>query len=149
MDTVFHLLTYIMRKLLDASCNCLLWQSDFIYFFSILLSPTRCKNFLETGLNNFFTERQRLVLFSRRESNFVGYFKQAMGRSPPLKTEKVSLFAMILYNLEKNIRDIRPFCRTVWFFTAVLWSMLHLSDSSEAVNEPCLPIITEIALLLT
>jgi len=27
--------------------------------------------------------------------------------------------------------------------------MLHLSDSSEAVNEPCLPIITEIALLLT
>ena len=33
-----------------------------------------------------------------------------LGRSPPLKPAKVTLFTMILYNTEKSIRDIRSFC---------------------------------------
>ena len=32
----------------------------------------------------------------------------------PLKSAKVTLFTMILYNSENNIRDIRPFCHP-WF----------------------------------
>ena len=31
------------------------------------------------------------------------------GDRPPLKPAKVTLFTMILYNLENNIRNIRPF----------------------------------------
>jgi len=65
------------------------------------------------------------MLFSRRESNFVGYFKQAIGQSYPLKPKKVTLFTMIV-QFRKNICDVQPFCRTLLFFTAVLWSMLHL-----------------------
>jgi len=39
---------------------------------------------------------------------------------------------MILYNSENRIRDLRPFCPPL-VFTAVLWSVLHLSYSSEPV----------------
>jgi len=56
-----------------------------------------------------------------------------LGRSPPLNLTKVTLFTMTFYNSENNIRDIRPFCRTLSFVTAVLWSMLHLCYCSEAV----------------
>jgi len=37
---------------------------------------------------------------------------------------------MILHNSANTIRDIRPFCHRC-FVTAVLWSILHLSYSSE------------------
>ena len=51
---------------------------------------------------------------------------------PPLKPTKVTLFTMILYYSEKSVRAIRPFCRP-YFVTAVLWTILHLSCSSEPV----------------
>jgi len=31
-----------------------------------------------------------------------------------LKPTKVTLFTLILYNFQKNIRDIRPFCRLLF-----------------------------------
>ena len=36
------------------------------------------------------------------------------GAIAPLKPAKVTLFTMVLYNSENNIRDIRPFCHP-WF----------------------------------
>jgi len=42
-----------------------------------------------------------------------------IGAIAPLKLTKVSLFAMILYNLENRIRDLRPFAVNC-FVTAVL-----------------------------
>ena len=38
----------------------------------------------------------------------------AIGRSPPPKPTKVTLFAIILYNLENSIRDIKPICRPIF-----------------------------------
>jgi len=37
---------------------------------------------------------------------------------PTLKPTKVTLFAMILYNSENNIRDLRPF--SLYFFVTAL-----------------------------
>jgi len=52
----------------------------------------------------------------------------------PQKPTKVNLFTMILYNSENSICDIKPFSRPLFFLvTAVLWSIPHLSCSSEAV----------------
>ena len=43
------------------------------------------------------------------------------GGSPALKTMKVTIFTMIVYNSENSIRDIRLFCRKYCSFaTAVL-----------------------------
>ena len=53
------------------------------------------------------------------------------GAMPPLlKPAKVTLFTMILYNLENNIRNIRTVCRPLFGHSSV-WSMLHLSYSRE------------------
>jgi len=50
-----------------------------------------------------------------------GSQKGAIGAIAPLKPAKVTLFTMILYNSENNIRDIRPFCRPLFgHITAVL-----------------------------
>jgi len=38
----------------------------------------------------------------------------------PLNPTKVSLFTMILYNSENNIRDIRPFCRPLFCHSSVV-----------------------------
>jgi len=56
----------------------------------------------------------------------------AIGTIAPLKPTKVNFFTMILHNLENSICDLRPFCFHC-FVTAVLWSILHLSYSSEPV----------------
>jgi len=40
---------------------------------------------------------------------------------------------MILYNSENSIHDIRPYFAVRCFVTAVLWSMVHLSCSSQPV----------------
>jgi len=50
----------------------------------------------------------------------------------PLKPTTETLFIMILYNSENNIRDVKPFCRPLFCHSNV-WSILHLSYSSEAV----------------
>jgi len=63
-----------------------------------------------------------------------------------MKPKKVTLFTMLLYNLENNIRDIRPHCRLPQQCCEVCFI---LSYSREAVNEPGLLIITEIDLPLT
>jgi len=54
------------------------------------------------------------------------------GAVAPLKPTKVTLFTVILYDSEYNIRHTMPFCRHC-FVTAVLRSILHLSHSSKAV----------------
>jgi len=41
-------------------------------------------------------------------------------RLSPLKHKKVTLFKMILYNAENNIRDIRPFCRPLFCHRSVV-----------------------------
>ena len=38
----------------------------------------------------------------------------------PLNPTKVILFAIILYNSENNIRDIRPFCRPLFCHSSVM-----------------------------
>jgi len=43
-----------------------------------------------------------------------------LGRSPLLKLTKVTLFAMILYNSENSIRDIRPFRRPLFCRSSVV-----------------------------
>jgi len=50
----------------------------------------------------------------------------------PLKPTKITLFTMMLYNLESSIRDIRTLCRPL-FVTAVLWSIVHPSYRSEGL----------------
>jgi len=40
--------------------------------------------------------------------------------APPLKPTKVTLFTMILYNLENSIRSIKPFCRPLFFHSRVV-----------------------------
>jgi len=40
---------------------------------------------------------------------------QGRRRSSPLKPAKVTLFTIILQHSEKNIRDIGPFCRPLFF----------------------------------
>ena len=57
---------------------------------------------------------------------------QGGGRSPHLKPTKVTLFTITLYDSENSIRDIRPFSIHC-FVTTVLWSILHLSYSSELI----------------
>jgi len=37
-----------------------------------------------------------------------------LGQSPPLKPKKVTLFSIILYNLENKIRDIKPLRRLLF-----------------------------------
>jgi len=57
----------------------------------------------------------------------------ALGQSPLLKPTKVTLFTIILYNSENNIRDTRPFCRPMFYHCSVeMHSLLHLSYSSKA-----------------
>jgi len=43
-----------------------------------------------------------------------------LGRSLPLKPAKVSLFTVIYYNSETNIRDISPFCRLLFCQSSVV-----------------------------
>jgi len=50
-------------------------------------------------------------------------------RSPLLKPTQVTLFTMILYNLENSNRDIESFCRPLFCYI----SILHLSYSSESI----------------
>ena len=54
------------------------------------------------------------------------------GDRPPLKPTKVTLFTMILYNSENSIHEQGHFA-VHCFVTALLWSLLHLSYSSEPV----------------
>ena len=44
----------------------------------------------------------------------------AIGVIAPLNPMKITLFAMVLYNPENNIRDIRPFGRLLFFHTSVM-----------------------------
>jgi len=86
-------------------------------------------------------------VYSRQTANpLISWkiLKQGRGNRPQ-KPTKVTLFTIILYNSENNIRDIRPSCR-LFFVTTVLWRILHLSYSSEAVmtHETWLLNITEI-----
>ena len=62
----------------------------------------------------------------------VVYGREAIGAIAPLKPTKVALFTMILYNSENSICDISPFAVDC-FVTVVLWSMFHVSYSSEPV----------------
>jgi len=55
------------------------------------------------------------------------------GDRPPLKPSKVTLFTVILHNLENSIRDKRPFCRLLFCYSIVKQHILHLSYSSEPV----------------
>ena len=66
---------------------------------------------------------RKIVLCSLIQGRIQG---GQLGRSPPQKPKKVTVFTMILYNLENRIRDIRPFA-VFCFVTAVLWSIHHLS----------------------
>jgi len=82
------------------------------------------KIFGDTGLNNFFTVRERrmVMLFIPRESNFVGYFKQAIGRSSLLKPEKVTLF--IHHDFVQFGKKHSRYTAILSFFTAVLLKLL-------------------------
>ena len=46
--------------------------------------------------------------------------------APPPKSKKVTLFTILLYNLETNIRDMRPFYRPLfchWSFVKYAFSL--------------------------
>jgi len=43
-----------------------------------------------------------------------------LGQSSPVKSTKVSIFTMILYNSENSIRDIRRFCRPLFCHSSVV-----------------------------
>jgi len=59
---------------------------------------------------------------------------ELLGRLSPLKSTKVTLFTMILYNSENSIHDIRSFCRPLFCHSSVVkYRLLHLSYSSEPV----------------
>jgi len=45
---------------------------------------------------------------------------RAIGAISSLKPTKVTLFTMILYNSENNIRDTRPFCRLLFCQSSVV-----------------------------
>jgi len=55
--------------------------------------------------------------------------------SPWLNLQKQRFFTMILFKSENSIRNIRPFCRPMFCHSSVvnLWSILHLSYSSERI----------------
>jgi len=68
------------------------------------------------------------------KKTLILYMKQnneRLGRSPPLKPTKVTLFTMILYNTENSIRDIRPFCRPLFCHSSVA---KHTSALLQLVN---------------
>ena len=67
-----------------------------------------------------------------------------LGRSPPLKPTKVTFFAIILYNSENNIRDIRPFLRRLFCHRSVVKYTSSLLPQRSRY-ETWLPNITEIA----
>jgi len=69
-----------------------------------------------------------------------------LGRSPPLKPTKVTLFTMILYSSENSIRDKRPFCRPLFCHThsSVVTCISFLLQQCTR-NENWLSDITEIA----
>jgi len=50
----------------------------------------------------------------------IGADPGGLGRSPPLKPTKVTLFAMIFHNAEINIRDVRSFCRPLFCYSSVI-----------------------------
>jgi len=55
-------------------------------------------------------------------------------RPPPLKPMKVTLLTMILYNSEKSIRDIKPFCRPLFCHNHVVkYTTVHLSYRNDPV----------------
>ena len=62
-------------------------------------------------------------------------------RSPPLKPAQVTLFTMILYNSENNIRDIRPFvwsqhCCEVCFISLIVGKSLWDLTTKYFWNRP-------------
>jgi len=60
-----------------------------------------------------------------------GRSREDWGNRPP-KIYESNLFTTILYNLENNIRDIRPFRRLLFCRNSFV-KILHLSYSNEAV----------------
>ena len=65
-------------------------------------------------------------------------------RSPPLKPAQVTLFTMILYNSENNIRDIRPFvwsqhCCEVCFISLIVGKSLWDLTTKNFWNRPPQP----------
>ena len=55
------------------------------------------------------------------------------GTDSSLKPKKVALFTKIFLNSENSIRDIRQFCRPLFYRSSVVGSILHLSHSREPV----------------
>jgi len=51
-----------------------------------------------------------------------------LGRSPPLKPKKTSLFTMILYNSQNIIRVLRPFCPSLFCHSNVVKYTSSLSQ---------------------
>jgi len=78
--------------------------------------------------NGLRSEPNDRHLHSRRDR----YRARRLGRSPLLKPTTGTFFTMILYNSENSIRDKKPF-DVHCFVTAGLWSILHVSWSSELV----------------
>jgi len=80
---------------------------------------------------------QRTYLFLLRTFLASALFQERIhgGRSLSLKSTKVTLFTVVFYNLENSIRDIRPFCRPLFFHSSdVKYSLLYPAYSSEAVT---------------
>jgi len=71
--------------------------------------------------------------------------EEAIGAiAPPLKPTKVSFFTKILYNSEKNIPEIRPFCRPFFCHSSVVKYTSSLT-APKALYETCLSNFTEIS----
>ena len=66
--------------------------------------------------DNVVSQNRHFQLYSSRGGSKGG----RLGRLLPLKPMKVTLFAIILYNSEKNIRDITPFFRPSFCHSSVV-----------------------------
>ena len=67
----------------------------------------------------------------------------AIGAIAPLKLKKVTLFSMILYNSENNVRNVRPFCRPQFCHSSVVKYTSSLAQK-QSCYKAWRPNITEI-----
>ena len=58
--------------------------------------------------------------FDLSQTQDRGGSREAIGAIIPPKTYVSNFFTMILYNSENSIRDLRPFCRPLFYHSSVV-----------------------------